>query len=116
MWAKALFLSALIATGVAASPAAAGPRAHVTAAPQMLVQVQDRRGGRNRGGERNDDRQQQEVRPLREIVAMIRARYGGEMVGSQLVGGGRPTYLIRWRMPNDEYRDFQVDAVSGQIR
>ena len=82
----------------------------------MLVQVQDRRGNRDRGGERNEDRQQQEVRPLREIVAMIRARYGGEMVGSQLVGGGRPTYLIRWRMPNDEYRDFQVDAVSGQIR
>lgn len=116
MWAKALLLSAFIAGSAAAAPVDAGPRAHLTVQPSMLVQVQDRRGGRDRGGERNEDRQQQEVRPLREIVAMIRARYGGEMVGSQLVGGGRPTYLIRWRMPNDEYRDFQVDAVSGQIR
>jgi uncharacterized membrane protein YkoI len=92
----------LIAVG-AAGPAVEARTRHQVLEPAYVVSVQDR-----------GDRQQ--IRSLREIVGMIRARYGGEMVGSQLVDGPRPTYFIRWRMPNDEYRDFQVDAVSGQIR
>lgn len=102
MWAKALLLGGVIATGALAPGVEAAPRPAIFQA-QTLVPIQDRG-------------QRQQIRPLREIVAMIRSRYGGEMVGSQLVDSGRPTYFIRWRLPNDEYRDFQVDAVSGQIR
>lgn len=102
MWAKVLLLSALIAGNAVAAPVEASDRAPAAVRPPMLIQIQNR--------------ERPQTRSVWEIVRMLRERFGGDMVGYQLVDGPRPTYLIRWRMPNDEYRDFQVDAVSGQIR
>jgi uncharacterized membrane protein YkoI len=98
MWAKSLFLSALVAAGAAAGPIAAGPRAQIMQ-QSLLVQTQGR--GHERGGD---------IRPLREVVEEIRSQFGGELISARLEDGGRPIYVLRWRLPNGEVRDFRVDA------
>lgn len=80
----------------------------------LPAQAQDMRPGwimpaQGRGEER------QRLRPIREVIDTLRARYGGEYVGHRLEDGPRPTYVVRWRMPDGvTYRDFRVDAVSGR--
>ncbi len=64
-----------------------------------VVPVQDRRG--NRGGD---------IRSLREVVAEFQSRYGSDLISARLEDGPRPVYVLRWRMPNGDVRDFRVDA------
>jgi uncharacterized membrane protein YkoI len=48
---------------------------------------------------------------LREVVEEVRARAGGgELLSARLEDGPRPVYVLRWRMPNGDVRDFRVDA------
>ncbi len=97
MWAKSLLLSVFVATGAFAAPVSAGPRP-MGIRPQMVMPAQDR-------GQRGQD-----IRPLREVVDEIRSRYGGELISARLEDGGRPIYVLRWRMPDGEVRDFRVNA------
>jgi uncharacterized membrane protein YkoI len=99
MWAKTLLLSALVATGAVAAPVSAQQRAAPAFQAQNLIPSQDRG---NRG---------QDIRPLREVVDSLRGRYGGELISARLEDGARPVYVLRWRMPDGEVRDFRVDAV-----
>jgi uncharacterized membrane protein YkoI len=96
MWAKSLLLSALVATGAVASPVAASQRGPVFQ-PQTLIPVQDRGRG-------------QDIRSLREVVDELRGRYGGELISARLEDGQRPVYVLRWRMPDGQVRDFRVPA------
>lgn len=99
MWAKSLLLSAAIALGAGINPVVANPRAQAQLAqPQWVMPVQGRQGERN-------------VRPLREVVDYVRARYGGELISARLEDGPRPVYVLRWRMPDGEVRDIRVDAL-----
>lgn len=96
MWAKTLLLSAAILAGSAM--AGAGAHALPGAIQPNWVMPTQYRGG------------QQDVRPLRDVVEELRSRYGGELISARLEDGGRPIYLIRWRMPDGQVRDFRVDA------
>ena len=104
MWAKTLLLTALIALGSAAIPALSAVSRAQSVEPGWLIPAQDRRGERR-----------QDILSVREIVAIVRARYGGEPLSWRLEPGDQPVYLLRWRLPNDEVTDFRVDAASGQI-
>ncbi len=109
---KALLLTLLLAAGAVAGPAAAQGRGQGIE-PGWIMPAQAR------GEERREDRRQdrrQEILSLREIVASVRARFGGELISARLEDGAQPFYVLRWRMANDEVRDLIVDAVSGQIR
>lgn len=97
MWAKSLLLSALLATVAVTGPVNAQQRGPVFEA-QTLIPVQDRGRG-------------QDIRPLREVVDILRGRYGGELISARLEDGPRPVYVLRWRMPDGEVRDIRVDAV-----
>lgn len=94
MWAKSLLLSA-IALGASIVPVSASPRAQIVQ-PTWVMPVQDRG--------------QRDIRPLREVVDYVRSRYGGELISARLEDGGRPVYVLRWRMPDGEVRDIRVDA------
>ncbi len=95
-------LAALLAIGAFAAPQRASAQ---EVRPNWMVPVQ----------ERGQDRQS--VRPVREILDSLRARFGGEYVSHRLEDGARPVYVVRWRMPDGvTTRDFRVDAVSGQFR
>lgn len=96
MWAKSLLLSAFVATGALAAPISAQHVQFVQ--PQMVMPVQQRGGG------------QQDIRSLREVVDEIRSQYGGELISARLEDGGRPIYVLRWRMPDGQVRDFRVNA------
>lgn len=98
--AKSLLLSALVALCATVAPVSASPRP-VLAQPDWIMPAQGRDRGRG---------EQQSVRPLREVVGELRARYGGELISARLEDGGRPIYVIRWRMPDGETRDFRVPA------
>jgi uncharacterized membrane protein YkoI len=98
MWAKTLLLSAIVATGAVAAPVSAHQRGPAFQVIQNLIPTQDRG---NRG---------QDIRPLREVVDALRGRYGGELISARLEDGTRPVYVLRWRMPDGEVRDFRVDA------
>jgi hypothetical protein len=50
------------------------------------------------------------IRPLREVVDELRSRYGGELISARLEDGPRPTYVLRWRLPDGQVRDFRVPA------
>lgn len=99
MWAKNLLVAGLAVLSVTAAPLDAVRQAYTGEA--SLIPVQDRRGG----GERSRD-----IRSLREVVEEIRSRYGGELISARLEDGARPVYVLRWRMPNGDVRDFRVDA------
>jgi uncharacterized membrane protein YkoI len=98
MWVRTLLLSAIVAVGAHAAPVAARPGA-TAVQPSWVMPVQDRRGERG-----------QDIRSLREVVDMLRARHGGELISARLEQGSRPIYVIRWRMPDGSVRDFRVDA------
>lgn len=101
---KSLLLSAVLAgSALSIGSANAAPvGGAVMAAPaQSWVVPAQYRGGAGR---------QQDVRPLRDVVEELRSRYGGELISARLEDGGRPVYLIRWRMPDGQVRDFRVDA------
>jgi len=95
MWAKSLLLAAAVMLG-AAAPVSARPAPQIQ--PNWVFGAQDRGAP------------QRELRPIRDIVEELRARYGGEYQGHRLEQGARPIYVIRWRMPDGELRDFRVNA------
>lgn len=98
MWAKSLLLSAAVAAGAVVAPVnAAGPPVQLIE-PGWVVPTQGRREG------------SQNIRSLREVVEEMRARYGGELISARLEDGPRPFYVLRWRMPDGEVRDFRVSA------
>lgn len=106
MFVRALTLALALAAAPAAMAAPEGVQmAQVEIQPHGMMPIQDRRGGRER-----------DVLPLREVVDMVRARLGGDLIGARLEQGQRPVYVLRWRMPNNDVRDVRVDAVSGQMR
>ncbi len=93
---KTLLLATLAAFGVFTPLASARPPLAIE--PGWIMPVQD-------------DRERQQLRPLREAIDMLRAQYGGEYVSHRLEDGPRPVYVIRWRMPDGvTTRDFRVDA------
>lgn len=99
MWVKSALLSAIIAAGAFAAPASAQPRPRAEQAqPSWIMPAQYRGGG------------QQDVRSIREVVEELRSQYGGEYVSHRLEQGGSPVYVVRWRMPDGQIRDFRVSA------
>lgn len=94
MWVKSLLLA--VALSAAIGPAQAGPQPFPG---QWIMPVQDRGENRPRA-----------IRPLPEIVGQLRAQHGGELINARLEDGDRPIYVIRWRMPDGQVRDFRVDA------
>jgi|CXWL01.1.fsa_nt_gi uncharacterized membrane protein YkoI len=104
-------LSALVlALAVAATPLAASAQ---RIEPGWIMPAQER----GRDGEREHERERQQLRPIREVLDSLRDRYGGEYVSYRLEDGPRPIYVIRWRMPDGvTTRDFRVNATSGQAR
>jgi uncharacterized membrane protein YkoI len=97
MWFRALLLSAVLAGGVAAAAPVSAQQTAQSFRPNWVTPAQ--------GRERNQD-----IRPLREVVEELRSRYGGELINARLEDGGRPIYVIRWRMPDGQVRDFRVNA------
>jgi uncharacterized membrane protein YkoI len=95
MWAKNLLVAGFAVLTVAAAPLDAVRQAYTGEA--WVVPVQDRRGERD-------------IRSLREVVAELQSRYGGDLISARLEDGPRPVYVLRWRMPNGDVRDFRVDA------
>lgn len=93
---RTLILTALMAASASAAPVGASVQVPVFQ-PHYVQPVQDRRGGQN-------------VRPLREVVDELRSRYGGELISARLEDGGSPVYVLRWRMPDGQVRDFRVSA------
>lgn len=103
MWLRALLLGAAL-VGAAATAAPAGAQAQPRVAqPDWIMPTQAR--------EQDERRRTQDIRPLREVVEELRARHGGELINARLEDAGRPLYVIRWRMPDGQVRDFRVSAV-----
>lgn len=100
MWAKSALLSALFAAGLFAAPGvSAQPRPRAETPQPMWTFPAQYRGD-----------SQQELRPLREVVEELRSQYGGEYVSHRLEQGGSPVYVVRWRLPDGQIRDFRVSA------
>jgi hypothetical protein len=67
---------------------------HAAFQPQWVMPAQDRR---------------ENLRDLREIVAELRARYGGELVSARPVAGDETVYEIVWRDRNGELHHLRID-------
>ena len=111
MWFKTLLLAGSLALSVGVAPTMAAPRQG--SPQQQLTLVGDHHGGRGRD---HDEDRAQNTLSIREVADILRSRFGGQLNSGRLEGGDRPFYVIRWEMPNGDYRDFTVDAVTGQIR
>ena len=113
MFVRSLLLAALV-LAASASPALADKggrhRGEGFTLPDFAFQQ------RGRGNDNGDENRHRDIRSLREIVDMMRGRFGGNLIGARLENGDRPFYVLRWRMQNGDVRDFTVDAESGQIR
>lgn len=94
-----LFLTALLALGAGAPIVDAQAQQPVMVAPNYIIPTQGR-----------PDAGRQNIRPLREVVDELRSRYGGELISARLEEGGRPIYVLRWRLPDGQVRDFRVPA------
>ena len=108
MWFRTLLLAGSLALSIGVAPARAEPRQQIF--EPNYYQPVDRHGGRGGG----DDHQN--ILSVREIVRILQSQFGGQLNNARLEGGDRPFYVIRWEMPNGDFRDFTVDAVSGQVR
>jgi uncharacterized membrane protein YkoI len=102
MWFRTLILAGSLAVFATATPAMAEPRNQIFE-PNYFQPAQARGG-------------HQDILSVREVAEILRSRYGGQLNNARLEGGDRPFYVIRWEMPNGDFRDFTVDAVSGQVR
>jgi uncharacterized membrane protein YkoI len=101
MWFRTLLLAGSLAICAGAAPATARP--HLLFAPDYVQPVEAR--GR------------QNILSVRDVAEILRQRNGGGQLNSaRLEGGERPFYVVRWEMPNGDFRDFTVDAVTGQVR
>jgi uncharacterized membrane protein YkoI len=96
MLVRTLILSALLAGSAYATPVGAGVQIPLVQS-QYFQPAQDRRGG-------------QDIRPLRDVVDELRSSYGGELISARLEQGPSPVYVLRWRMPDGQVRDFRVSA------
>ncbi len=98
MWAKSILLvGAMIALSAGTAPVSANVFAQAQfVQPNFVMPAQQ---------------QQRDIRPLREVVDILRSRYGGELISARLEEGARPVYVLRWRMPDGEVRDIRVDAL-----
>jgi hypothetical protein len=58
-----------------------------------------------------------EVRPLHELLPIVRRQLEGDYVGMVSLedGGASPYYVIRWRFPDGRIGDVRVDAQSGAV-
>jgi uncharacterized membrane protein YkoI len=101
MWLRTLLLAGSLALSVGVAPAMAAPRQQIF--EPNYFQPADARGHQN-------------ILSVREVAEILRGRFGGQLNNARLEGGDRPFYVIRWEMPNGDFRDFTVDAVSGQVR
>ena len=93
MWAKSALLSAVLAASALTAPAGTS-LLQVAFQPTWVLPVQDRRGS-------------EDLRDLREIVADLRARYGGELVSATPVS--ETVYEIVWRDRNGELHRLRID-------
>jgi uncharacterized membrane protein YkoI len=98
MFLRSLLLGAVLVTSAAAAPAVAQQSAFAVVQPNWVMPTQGR-------GDRRED-----IRSLREVVEEVRSRYGGELISARLEEGSRPIYVLRWRMPDGQVRDFRVNA------
>jgi uncharacterized membrane protein YkoI len=99
----ALLAASALAVAAPASPAAAQPRRPAwAAAPRANTPY---------------ERVQSSVRPLREIVDMVRRQRGGELVDVLRLeqSANPPFYVLRWRFENGVVADLRVNAMTGQI-
>ena len=113
MWVRSLLLAAAM-LAASAAPALADKGGRHRDGLMQPNWAFEQRG--DRGGDNDRGNPHQDIRSLREIVSMVRARFGGDLISARLENGERPFYVLRWRMPNGDVRDFEVDAESGQIR
>jgi len=115
MWVRSLLLAAAV-LAASASPALADKGGRHRGDGFMQPDFAFQQRGRGNGNDNGDGNRHQDIRSLREIVSMMRGRFGGDLISARLENGGRPFYVLRWRMQNGDVRDFTVDAESGQIR
>ena len=97
---RTLLLSSLLALALGA-PMASARYNPPPVTPNWVMPSQGRDHGDHRG---------QNIRPLRDVVDELRSRYGGELISARLEDGPRPTYVLRWRLPDGQVRDFRVPA------
>lgn len=95
---KSLLLSTLFALALGAPMAHAQYNAQPVVTPNWVMPTQGR------------DHRGASIRPLREVVDELRSRYGGDLISARLEDGPRPTYVLRWRLPDGQVRDFRVPA------
>ncbi|MEJ0060449.1 MAG: hypothetical protein WDM79_13120 [Terricaulis sp.] len=57
----------------------------------------------------------QRILSVRDVVEIVRGRFGGELISARLEQSSRPFYVLRWRFPNESVEDIRVDAATGQV-
>ena len=100
MWAKSALLSAIFAAGVFATPASAQER-HVRVAERSWIQPAQYSGP------------VECTRSVGDAIAEVASRAGGGYIVGRprcIEQGGRPIYEIRWRMPDEQLRNFYVSG------
>lgn len=104
MWAKRLFLVAAVSVGLTSLPGMEAISRAQSIEPGRMIPAQNR--------------QAQNILSVRDVIDMVRSRYGGEPIGSPRLeqGGGRPFYVMSWRFPDEVVREVRVDAATGQMR
>ena len=103
MWLKSLLLAGSLALCAGAATAA---EAGAAGARQMLIQP----------GHVTPARDVEPRLLLRDAEAILQRRFGGRLNDAHLQPGEHPYYVIRWEMPNGDFRDFVVDALTGEVR
>ena len=54
--------------------------------------------------------------PLSRVLHELAQRYGGKQLNTTMgQAGGRPAYLVQWKLTNGRVVVFTVDAQTGQV-
>lgn len=88
--------------------------------PEAAPRVEEQPGNGRREPQEPGDRQPEPPRELLSedaAVALVRTRHGGRVLRAERgTSGGRVVYQVRVLSPDGRVRDYEVDALTGQIR
>jgi uncharacterized membrane protein YkoI len=104
MWVRTLLFTLLLGLSLV-TPLGVNAQSQAQGIQPAWAQPRQERAGDNR----------QRILSVRDVVEIVRGRYGGELISARLEQSDRPFYVLRWRFPNESVEDIRVDAASGQV-
>ncbi len=84
--------------------------------PVTIAQVSGWQPGSSFDTKEARDARKNGAKPLSEIKASLKAKYGGKMLDATFTNSQRDTYRILWETGQGQRIKLEVDAATGRVK